>query len=304
MRIGILGCGAMGSIYAGYLSKAHDVYIVEKLKSQVEAIRKDGIRIEEDDETVVCHPAYITDDAAEVAPVELLIVFVKYMYLEEALKSAKPMISPDTIVLSLQNGLGNYDEIIKVIPKEQVCSGTTAHGSVFLEPGCVLHTGTGVTNIGTIEGNMENVEKAAAALKAAGFQVNILSDVMKLIWKKMFGNIAINGICALLGQKNCMVVENSFMKAAAEKLVLEAVAVANAMGQNFIGAEEVQNAFQLAVDTAENCCSMLQDVTNHRKTEIEIINGAVVKYGQELGIATPYNEMICRLIEAKQTLYA
>lgn len=303
MRIGILGCGAMGSLYAGYLSKAHEVYIVEKFKGQVEAIREGGIRIEEDEETVVCNPAYITDNAAEIAPVELLIVFVKYMYLEEALRSAKPMISPDTIVLSLQNGLGNYEEIIKVVPEEQVCSGTTAHGSVFLEPGCVLHAGTGITNVGTIKGKMENVEKAAEALRKAGFEVNVLSDVMKLIWKKMFGNIAINGICALLGQKNGMIAENPFMKAAAEKLVLEAVEVANATGQTFLGAEEVQNVLQLAVDTNENCCSMLQDVSNCRKTEIEIINGAVVKYGQEFGIATPYNEMICRLIEAKQTLY-
>lgn len=303
MKIGILGCGAMGSIYAGYLSKAHEVYIVEKFKGQVDAVRERGIRIEEPEGTLICRPAYITDNAAEIEPVDMLIAFVKYQFLEEALKSAAPIISPETIVLSLQNGLGNYDEIIKVIPEEQVCSGTTAHGSVFLEPGRVQHTGNGVTNVGTIKGKMENVEKAAEALKAAGFEVNILPDVMKLIWKKMFGNIAINGLCALLGQENGKIVENPSMKAAAEKLVLEAVEVANAMGQSFESAEEVQNAYKLAMDTAMNRCSMLQDVTKCRETEIKIINGAVVKYGQEYGVATPYNDMICKLIEAKQSLY-
>ena len=135
MKIGLLGCGAMGSLYGGYLSKVHEVYVCDVWKEHIEAIRANGIRLDEPEgETAVFTPKYATTDPSEIGPVDLLIVFVKYMLLEDALKNAKTMIGKDTIVLSLQNGIGNYDEIAKVVPEEQICCGTTAHGCTFLEP--------------------------------------------------------------------------------------------------------------------------------------------------------------------------
>lgn len=303
MKIGFLGCGAMGSIYAGYLSKVHDVYVVDTWKEQVDAVKAHGINIEEPDRTVTCNPKFITTDPNEIKPVDILIVFVKYLYLAQALENARSMIDEHTVVLSLQNGLGNYDEIIKVVPEAQVCCGTTAHGGIFLQPGLVRHTGKGVTNIGTIKGSAQNVQMVATALRDAGFEVSEQDDVMHLIWKKLFANIAINGITALLQQENGMVAKNASMRTLAECLVREAITVANATGQKFDSESVLENVFGIALATDHNRSSMLQDVTRNRETEIKIINGAVVTYGKRVGIETPYNDAICKLIEAKQSLY-
>ena len=286
-KIGLLVCGAMGSLYGGYLSKVHEVYVCDVWKEHIEAIRANGIRLDEPEgETAVFTPKYATTDPSEIGPVDLLIVFVKYMLLEDAL-NAKTMIGKDTIVLSLQNGIGNYDEIAKVVPEEQICCGTTAHGCTFLEPGHVRHTGRGITNVGTLKGPYANAEKVADALRQAGFEAAAHENVMQLIWHKL----------------NATVAENPYEHTLAENMVREAVAVANATGCHFDVEAELKNAFDVAIATGTNRSSMLQDVTRQRETEIKIINGAVVKTGKEAGIPTPYNEVICQLIQAKQSFY-
>lgn len=304
MKIGLLGCGAMGSIYGGYLSKAHDVYVCDIWKDHIEAIRKSGIRIDEPDgREAIYTPKFATTDPSEIGPVDIMIVFIKYMLLEEALKNASSMISKNTIVLSLQNGIGNYDEIAKVVPEEQICCGTTSHGSTFLEPGHVRHMGKGITNVGTIKGDKAIAEKVAEALRLGGFEVDVKENVMELIWHKLFANIAINAITALLDQTNATVAENPYERTLAEKMVREAVSVANATGCRFDVETELKTAFDVAISTGANRSSMLQDVTRQRETEIKIINGAVVKIGKEAGIPTPYNDVICYLVQAKQYIY-
>lgn len=304
MKIGLLGCGAMGSLYGGYLTRAHEVYVCDVWKEHIEAIRAEGIRLDEPNgETAVFRPTLATTESSEIGPVDVMIVFVKYMLLEEALKNAKSMIGPETIVLSLQNGIGNYDEIAKVVPEKQICCGTTAHGCTFLEPGHVRHTGTGITNVGTLKGDMASAEKVAGALRQGGFDVAVHENVMELIWHKLFANIAINAVTALLDQPNATVAENPHERALAEKMVREAVAVANATGCHFDADAEFRSAMDVALATGTNRSSMLQDVSRQRETEIKIINGAVVRTGLEAGIPTPYNEAICCLIQAKQSFY-
>ena len=130
MKIGFLGCGAMGSIYAGNLTKAHEVYIFDAMPAVCEAVNTTGITIDEPDgSTRVYHPVIATTDPSTIGEMDIMIVFVKYLFLESALEKCKTMIGPHTIVLSLQNGIGNYDEIAKVVPEKQICCGTTAHGA-------------------------------------------------------------------------------------------------------------------------------------------------------------------------------
>ena len=142
MKIGFLGCGAMGSIYAGNLTKAHEVYIFDAMPAVCEAVNTTGITIDEPDgSTRVYHPVIATTDPSTIGEMDIMIVFVKYLFLESALEKCKTMIGPHTIVLSLQNGIGNYDEIAKVVPEKQICCGTTAHGATNLGPGHSRHTG-------------------------------------------------------------------------------------------------------------------------------------------------------------------
>ena len=287
MKIGFLGCGAMGSIYAGNLTKAHEVYIFDAMPAVCEAVNTTGITIDEPDgSTRVYHPVIATTDPSTIGEMDIMIVFVKYLFLESALEKCKTMIGPHTIVLSLQN-----------------CCGTTAHGATNLGPGHSRHTGVGPTNVGTIKGGHESAEKVAEALRAGGFEVNVQANVMQLIWHKLFANIAINAITALLDVTNGTIAENEHERHLAEKMVREAVAVANATGCSFDVEAELKNAFDVALATGTNRSSMLQDVTRKGITEIKIINGAVVKEGKAAGVPTPYNEAIVDLILAKQDSY-
>ncbi|MDO4962060.1 MAG: 2-dehydropantoate 2-reductase [Eubacteriales bacterium] len=309
MRIGFLGCGAIGSIYSGYMTKAHEVCIVDTYAPVVEEVRANGIRIDEcvpgvgNGETSCYRPAIITTDPKEIGRVDILIVFVRYMFLEAAVRNALPMIGPDTIVMTLQNGIGNYDEIAKVIPEEQIVIGNTSHGSTGMGPGHVKHTGMGKTFIGTLKAPMEKAEKAAAALREAGFEVDVMDNVMNVIWHKVLINVGINAITALLEQQNAFINDNQYAHEAARLMVEEALDVAIASGCQFDRAAELENVYKTALATGTNKSSSLQDILNHKETEIRIINGAVSKTGREVGIATPYNDFICQLVLAKQSVY-
>lgn len=309
MKIGFVGCGAIGSCYASYLSKVHEVCVLDTYAPVIEAIRKNGILLDEcvpgvgNGETVSYRPAMATTDPKEIGVVDLLIVFVHYQYLEAAVRNALPMIDRHTMILCLQNGLGNYDEIAKVVPEEQIIIGNTAFGSTPIEPGHVRHTGTGVTNMGSLKAPMENVERMAEGLRAAGLEVQVHENVMNAIWHKLLANVAINGMSALLETKNGFVDANPYAHEAARMLVEEAIVVANACGCTLEHNAELEHAFEVARMTDETISSMVQDVTHHKETEIRIITGAVCRLGREHHVPTPCNDLLLQLVLAKQSIY-
>ncbi len=309
MKIGFLGCGAIGSIYAGYMSRVHDVYIVDTAQKIVDEVNAHGIQIDEcvpgvgNGETESFHPMLITTDPKEIGEVDILIVFVRYMFLEAACRNALPMIGKDTVVMTLQNGIGNYDEIAKVVPEEQIVIGNTTHASTGVGPGHVRHAGIGATNIGTLKASADKVKKCAVALEAAGFEVDVREDVMAAIWHKAFVNVAINPVTALLSQPNGFIADNKYAHEAARLLVTEAVDVAIASGCSLDREAEIENAFRVAEATATNKSSTLQDVLAHKQSEILIINGAVSRTGREIGVPTPYNDLIVQLVLALQSVY-
>mgnify|MGYP001374350776 FL=1 len=316
MKIGFVGCGAIGSCYASYLSREHEVCVLDTYAPVIESIKKNGILVDEcvpgtgTGETVVFHPAMATTDPKEIGVVDLLIVFVHYQYLEAAVRNVLPMIDKHTMVLCLQNGLGNYDEIAKVVPEEQIIIGNTAFGSTPVGPGHVKHTGTGVTNLGSLKAPMARVEEMANALRAAGLEVQVHENVMNAIWHKLLANVAINGMSALLETKNgfvdfLLLDERSFplVVLEARMLVEEAIVVANACGCTLDHDAELEHAYEVSRMTDETISSMVQDVTHHRETEIRIITGAVCRLGREHGIPTPCNDLMLQLVLAKQSIY-
>jgi 2-dehydropantoate 2-reductase len=309
MKVGFLGCGAMGSLFAGNLTKAHDVYVMEVSAPMIAAVKEHGILI---DEAVPGHegpqqcfrPKMITNNPAEIGVCDLVICFVRYMFLANAVKNAAPMIGPNTVVCTLQNGIGNYDEIIKGgVPEEQVCIGTTAHGCTVIDFGHIKHTGMGINNVGTMKASKDKVELVCKILRDGGFEVEAMDNVMEVIWHKVFANVAINALTALLEQQNAFTAENKYARWVADKMVNEAIEVAIASGCKFDHDTEYEHAFDVAVKTGTNRSSMLQDIDHKRETEIKIINGAVSAFGDQYGIETPYNDMMVKLIEAKQSIY-
>lgn len=309
MRIGFVGCGAIGGCYASYLVKNHEVCVLDTYAPVIEAVRKDGIVVERcapghgSGETVSARPAIATTDPKESGVVDLLVVFVHYQFLEAAVRNALPMVDGHTMVLCLQNGLGNYDEIAKVIPEEQIIIGNTAFGATPVAPGHVKHTGYGATNMGSPKAPMEKVQAVAEAFRISGLEVDVHENVMNAIWHKLSANVAINGFSALLETQNGLVNKNQYAREIARMLVKEAITVANACGCTLDFETELEHAFEVSRMTDETISSMVQDVIHHHETEIRIINGAVSRLGKEHNIPTPCNDMILNLVLAKQSLY-
>lgn len=309
MKIGFVGCGAIGSCYASILSKKHEVCVLDTYAPVIEAIRKNGILVDQcvpgvgTGETLAFHPAMATTEPKEIGVVDLLIVFVHYQYLEAAVRNALPMIDKHTMILCLQNGLGNYDEIAKVVPEEQIIIGNTAFGSTPVASGHVKHTGTGVTNMGSLKAPMARVEEMANALREAGLEVQVHENVMNAIWHKLLANVAINGMSALLETKNGFVDGNQYAHEAARMLVEEAIGVANACGCTLDHDAELEHAYEVSRMTDETISSMVQDVQRHRETEIRIITGAICRLGREHGVPTPCNDLMLQLVLAKQSIY-
>ena len=309
MRIGFVGCGAIGSCYASYLIEKHEVCVMDTYAPVIEAIKKDGILIDKcapghgNGETVSVRPALATMDPKEIGVVDLLVVFVHYQYLEAAVRNALPMIDGHTMILCLQNGYGNYDEIAKVVPEEQIIIGNTAFGATPVAPGHVRHTGYGATNMGSPKAAMEKVQAVAEAFRISGLEVDVHENVLNAIWHKLSANVAINGFSALLETQNGFLNANQYGREIARMLIKEAITVANACGCTLDFETELEHAFEVSRMTDETISSMVQDVIHHHETEIRIINGAVSRLGKEHNIPTPCNDMILNLVLAKQSIY-
>ena len=309
MKIGFVGCGAIASCYARYLVKNHEVCALDTSAPVIEAVRKNGILVEDwipgqgKGNVITVRPAMATTDPKGIGVVDLLVVFVHYQYLEAAVRNALPMIDAHTMIMCLQNGLGNYDEIAKGVPEEQIIIGNTAFGATPVAPGHVKHTGVGVTNMGSLKAPMEKVEAVAEALRSSGLEVSVHENVMNTIWHKLVANVAINGMSALLETKNGFVNGNQYAHEAARMLVEEAIRVANACGCTLDHDAELEHAYEVSRNTDETISSMVQDVQHHRETEIRIITVAVCRLGREHNIPTPCNDLLLQLVLAKQSIY-
>ena len=233
----------------------------------------------------------------------LIIRLFHYKFLEAAVRNALPMIDDHTMILCLQNGYGNYDEIAKVVPEEQIIIGNTAFGATPIEPGHVSHTRYGATNMGSPKAPMAKVEEVAEAFREAGLETDVHENVLNAIWHKLSANVCINGVSALLETPNGFISKNKYANELAKMLIKEAIEVANASGCTLDYEEELEHAYDVSRKTDETVSSMVQAVRNHRETEIMIINGAVSKLGKQYGIPTPCNDMIMNLVLAKQSLY-
>lgn len=303
MKIAVLGAGAMGCIYGGYLSQNNEVWLIDVWKEHVDMINAKGLRIAEDKEEYLFNPK-ASYNAKEVGNVDLLILFVKSINTEEALLGNKALLGENTLVLSLQNGYGNYEDIHKYVKKENIIIGVTLHGANVLGPGHIQHAGVGMSYVGTRDNDdLNNAKLVSNTLQKSSIECEISNNIMRKIWAKLISNSAGNAITALLNVPNGFIVDNPDTLSLLHEIVNEGVNVAAKDGVQF----DIQDAIQVPMNgfkaTGMNRSSMLQDVSKKRKTEIERINGAIVSKGLEYGIATPYNDCITRLIKALEATY-
>ena len=296
----------MGSLYGGKLSLAgHNVVLFDVYQEHVERIRRDGLLIEEAStgEVITAHPA-ASSDPGSVEGSDVLVIFVKSTVTEQACRQFTAFAGPRTIVLTLQNGLGNEAIIRKHFGAERTAAGVTSQGATFLGPGRIRHAGTGPTHIGMSDGGNGKLAALAGALSAAGFETHIVEDVASLAWSKLVINVGINGLTALIGQTNGRLLDFEETKAIMADLVAEAVEVARARGVTFTYADPLATVLEVAARTGANRSSMLQDFDKRRESEIDFMNGAIVREAAELGIAAPVNATVTRLVKTLDRIHA
>jgi 2-dehydropantoate 2-reductase len=298
MKIVMIGPGAMGSLFGGLLTRAgEDLWLVGYKKKQVEPISSVGLTLEEREGPQVI-PMKATSDVTSVGKADLVIFFVKTYDTEKAVADSLVLEKEDTIFLTLQNGLGNEEAICKKIDRKKVMLGVTGQGATLLQPGRVRHAGWGKTFIGELDHRItDRANRIAQMFYKAGIETEVSPNIHDQVWGKLLVNAGINALTALTGFKNGQLLDYPETARLMEKLTLEAAEVARKRGVR-IEEDPIEKVRKAAAATRENRSSMGQDFDHRRKTEIDAINGAVVREAQPLAIPVPFNQAVTDLVKA------
>jgi 2-dehydropantoate 2-reductase len=228
---------------------------------------------------------------------------VKSYSTEEAGRALKPLLGEKGVVVTLQNGVGNVETLGSIFGRERVLGGVTAEGATLLGPGRIRHAGHGETFLGPAGGPGAPAELLASALNSAGFKSRTVEDVDNLIWGKLIVNVGINALAAILRVRNGLLPDLAGARSVMEDAVKEAVAVAGKKGIRLPYADPMGRVVEVCRATAGNVASMLQDVLKQKPTEVDFINGAVVREGDALGVPTPVNRTLTSIVKAVQESY-
>jgi 2-dehydropantoate 2-reductase len=301
MRFAIVGAGALGSLFGGWLHAAgHEVTLVDTWEEHVQAVNERGLRLENaDGEATVIHPP-TTTDPSEVGVVDMLVVLVKARHTETAVADAAPMIGDKTLVVTFQNGFGNVETIREVVPEERVLGGTTQTGARIVEPGTTRHTADGKTAVGGPE--RAAAERVAGALQSADVDTMVADDAISHIWNKQFIAVGVKPIAALTGLRNGVLAEYESTGHVLDRLVEEAATVARAKGIEVYG-DPVASVREFCERNYGHISSALEDIREECPTEVEHVNGAIVRYGEEEGVDTPYNRAVTELVDGRERSY-
>lgn len=285
----------MGSLFAAHLAAHADVIILGTWREAVDAIHARGICIERDGEAQIIR-VHAADDPHAVAPVDLALVAVKAYQTERAAQWANLILKPDGIALTLQNGLGNYEILAAQVGAQRAAMGVTMQGATLLGPGHIRHAGRGTTTLAATPTTRAALQRVMQLFNQSGIETHLADDVASLMWGKLVVNSAINALTAIYRVPNGWLVEHPETRALMSAAAQETANVATALGIKLPYNDPVERAMQVARATASNKSSTLQDVLRGAPTELERINGAVVREGKRLGIPTPVNEKLLRVL--------
>jgi 2-dehydropantoate 2-reductase len=300
MRIAIIGIGAMGCLFGAKLSQVAEVTLVGHWPAQLAALREHGLRLIDPDGRSHTLRLSATDDPQTAAPADLALILVKSYQTPQAAATAQQLLAAHGVALTLQNGLGNLEQLTAVLGPHHANLGITSEGAALLAPGVVHHAGTGHTTLADAGGTAppEPVEGAvsphtiAELFASAGFATSLSPTVAGLVWGKLAVNAGINPLTAVLQVPNGFLAENAAARQLMQLAAQEVARVAAAQAIQLPFADAAAQALAVAKATAANHSSMRQDVANGRPTEIGAICGAVVAAGRRCGVATPVNGVL------------
>ena len=274
------------------------VLLIHHNRGVAASIQEKGVRIRELSGKVVCVQIQTRTKLSRLDKPDIVLVTVKAYDSEAVASLLKKSLVDNVPVLSIQNGLGNVEELTHRLGADSTIAGTTTEGAMTTGPGAVIHTGRGSTWLGEMNGKLTDrcltIEKA---LRKAGFITVISNNIKGVLWAKAIVNSAINPITAITQVRNGDIRRIPELHKAASKVVDEGVAVAQANGILLKPSPKSLLA-NILVGTLCNKSSMLQDIESGRKTEIRQLNGSISRQGNLVGVRTPFNDLLTNLVVA------
>ena len=303
MKIGIVGAGAMGCVYATLMADAgNEVWAIDTWQAHVDAIAADGLRLEgaSGDRTVAINA---TSDPTTVGPCDLVIIATKAAQVEAAAASARALLGPETAVLTIQNGLGSAAKVARVLSQERVIVGVVGgFGASIKAPGHAHHNGMELVRLGEASGAVTpRLERIAALWRGAGFTVKCFDDIDQLVWEKLICNVCYSGTATLTGLTVGEIMADADAWPVASGCAAEAYRVARAKGIHLDIDDPVAYVRDFGAKIPGARPSMLLDHLAGRRSEIDAINGAIPPEALALGLEAPYNSLVSALVRAKET---
>lgn len=305
MKIVIVGPGAMGCLFSAFLSKAkEEIWLLDKNKERASQINQQGINIQGISGSDWQAQVKATTEAKDIGQVDLIVICVKSYDTKEAMLAAKPLVGENTQVLTLQNGIGNIETLGEIVGQDKVIGGVTNLGATLLGIGNVRHAGRGETVIGRIDGGIPVEMRSLRQLfNKVGLETRISRDIKGLLWSKLIVNVGINALTAITRLNNGRLVEFEGTRKILRAAVTEATKIAKRKRIKLIYDDPLAKVEAVCEATAGNVSSMLQDVLRRKRTEIDFINGVIVRQGQELGIPVPVNSALLDLVKTIEASY-
>jgi 2-dehydropantoate 2-reductase len=307
VKIAIVGTGAMGSVYAGLLGRAgHEVWAIDTWQEHVDAIERDGLSVSGASGTYVVpglRTGYKPDDAGHC---DLWVIGTKASAAEEVAARIAPLLRPDDVVMAFQNGLGAGERVARQIPEKHVVVGIAeGFGSSIPEPGRVHHHGMRLIRIGELRGGLsERVQRIERTWRDAGFNVQAFADIDRMVWQKFLCNVTLSAPTAAFDVTVGELMANPEAWAIALGCTMEAWRVGQARGVAFGVDDPIRYVTEFAATIPDASPSMRLDHLAGRPAEVDVINGAVVDLGRELGIETPYNATLRAILRQRESRFA
>lgn len=299
MKIAVIGCGAMGSIYAARLAGAgNEVLVVDRYQPGIDQIARHGLRVSGPgyDQTVQLR----ADTVAPAETMDLIVLAVKAADVSAAAQQALPMLGEGTSVLTIQNGLGSAETVAGIVGDERLAVGiASGFGAARLAPGHVHHNAMRAMRFGAYsELDRSTVESIAQVWADAGFDAAAVPDIAAMQWEKLICNVAYSAPCALTGMTVGQVMDDPEMGPVSRAAAKEAWRVAFASDINIDVPDPVEHVRAFGAGMPDAKPSALLDHEARRVSEIDVINGAVPRQGARVGVDAPVNATLTALVKA------
>ncbi|MGI9147368.1 MAG: ketopantoate reductase family protein [Chloroflexota bacterium] len=305
MKVAVVGAGGVGSVFGGRLAAAgHEVWLVHRRREVVEALRSHGLQLEAANgghtERIALQA---TDSTSEIGEVDLALILTKSTSTRAAAEASRCILGADSVALTLQNGLGNLEIMAEVLGSKRVLLGMTYAGASLVGPGRVRHTAIGQTFVGEPTGQHSlRADHVARTFSNAGMPTQATDRLWEMVWGKLVINAAMNATCALTGASGEAALRSGSASAWLDLVAEETAAVAAALGISLPYPDAAARVRKHCQDVGQSKPSMLQDMERGRPTEIEAINGSIVREGARLGVPTPHNQALLLLVKAREEI--